>query len=464
MGDIYVCSNDPKHVFALTQKESEGIKQEMMKKCSEKTHIVEREDENARLVVSFQNMVIPRTKHKGNGKRHPCIFCCNHSSAKTQFDNVLSTTTVEEEEKKQSERLRKTIAPKKKKKKPVLGLKQKANNSYHASPCMCYFPVCVYPACKTRKLSHTPEQTKYTNAYKFLYNHMLKSNNDNLKNARDEIKDNAKLLLPLSIPIVEDIVALLNCPRINPKTLREKLQDLSRAIGVFNNTHRYFDGRIVPNINGPKVSNQETLDAISTTSETTLSMHSETHSETHSMHSETTHLETSPSTHSMHSETSSPSTPLDTIPWGNETHNTWAKKLIDTTKRPFEKTLGKPPGFEDDTILPVQSANENLMVFSNSMLSPNKSIDSTDSTTSRERLERTNAFLKNTLQTFKDNAVKWEQKSNEWERLFFDTKQENHRLAAENQRLVSVNHALTQEVEAGKKKLGAIQDFFLSIF
>ena len=63
VGDIFVCNNNPEHVYALTEKEARSVKQEMLKKCSDKAHIVDRVDEAGQLVVSFQNMVISRTKH-----------------------------------------------------------------------------------------------------------------------------------------------------------------------------------------------------------------------------------------------------------------------------------------------------------------------------------------------------------------------------------------------------------------
>ena len=64
----------------------------------------------------------------------------------------------------------------------------------------------MYPGCAQRQLKHTPEQEEYKQAYKFLYELMRNASNDALKQRRDDIKKNAKILLPLSIPIVQDIV------------------------------------------------------------------------------------------------------------------------------------------------------------------------------------------------------------------------------------------------------------------
>lgn len=474
-GDIYVCNNNPNHVYALTPKEADGIKQEMLKK--DKAHVVDRLDDTGSLVVSFQNMVIARTKHKGSGNRHPCIFCCNASSVKTQFDAVLCATTVAEEEKKQSERLRKANAPKNKKntnkkKKPTVGVRLPPKACH--SP-MCYFPVCVYPACKKRNLSHSPEQETYRKAYLFLYNHMLKSTNDGLKAERDAIKKNAEILLPLSIPIVEDIVTFLETsPRLNPKSLREKLQDLSRAVGVFNNTHRYVHGEIMEK---DVYSNQASyVDYSEDTTKKSEDYSETTNSETtisETTNSETTNSETTNWDKGLQFNENECSKGLNECSEGlnecseglqfNENpHNSWAKKLIDTTKQPFKKPLGLPPGFgeSDDLILPLNDVNENLMVFPKN--SGASSTSSYHHESYHERLERTNAFLKTTLQNVQENAVKLEQKSKEWERLYFAELAENQKLVSENQRLVSENCAIAAELEAGKKKLSAIQDFFLT--
>ena len=242
-----------------------------------------------------------------------------------------------------------------------------------------------------------------------------------MKTERDAIKKYAETLLPLSIPIVEDIVRFLKTsPRLNPKTLREKLQDLSRAIGDFNTAQRYVDGVIMER------------DAYVDYFEDTTK-----NSEANSTNSETT-------------TTTVPEPPVWDEWQSNEgerktrLNNSWAQKLIDTTNKPFRPP---PPGLEenDEVILP-------LMAFPKSESSDN------------ERLERTNTFLKTTLQNVNKNAVQFEQKSKEWERLYFAELAENQKLVSENQRLLSENCSIAAEVEAVKKKLGAIQDFFLTKF
>ena len=364
VGDIFVCNNNPEHVYALTEKEARSVKQEMLKKCSDKAHIVDRVDEAGQLVVSFQNMVISRTKHKGNGKRHPCLFCCNASTPKTQFDTVLCATTVVEEEKKQAERLRKAASPTKKKStkktpKPMVRLATKpakAASSFARCSSYCYFPVCVYPGCAQRQLKHTPEQEEYKKAYKFLYELMRNASNDALKQRRDDIKKNAKILLPLAIPIVQDIVNFLETsPRLNPKMLRDKLQCLARSIGAYNKSHRYVDGQM-------QIFSE-------THSETDLETHSETYSQTTrqtdtssvaTSHSATTNSEktrwetTSQKTTNSEASTSSDreattNSVLKVEAWNNDTYDegtqsSWAQKLINTTKKPLQP----PPGFEED--------------------------------------------------------------------------------------------------------------------
>ena len=119
--------------------------------------------------------------------------------------------------------------------------------------------------------------------------------------------------------------------------------------------------------------------------------------------------------------------------------NSWAKKLVDTT---FKSPWGRHRVLKRTmrVILP-------LMSFANSVGDPTSS--------NHEQLERMNALLKTTLQNVNKNAVQFEQKSKEWERLYF-TK------LAENERLLSENCSIAAELEAAKKKLGAIQDFFLT--
>ena len=178
-----------------------------------------------------------------------------------------------EEEKKQAERLRKAASPTKKKStkktpKPMVRLATKptkAASSFARCSSYCYFPVCVYPGCAQRQLKHTPEQEEYKKAYKFLYELMRNASNDALKQRRDDIKKNAKILLPLAIPIVQDMNFLETSPRLNPKMLRDKLQCLARSIGAYNKSHRYVDGQI-----------REIFSE--THSETDLETHSETYS------------------------------------------------------------------------------------------------------------------------------------------------------------------------------------------
>ena len=76
-----------------------------------------------------------------------------------------------------------------------------------------------------------------------------------------------------------------------------------------------------------------------------------------------------------------------------------------------------------------------------------------------------NAFLKTTLKTVQEDANRFEQQSKEWERLYFETEQKLRKVhLPKNERLTVENRTVRTEVEAGRKKLGAIQDFFLTTF